>query len=45
MTISLKPDTGPVEFHLVQSVTFHPFSGLMDITTRYPDALTITTGA
>lgn len=43
-TVRVTLPTGDPELHLVQSVTFRPIQGLMDITTRQPLNVTITTG-
>lgn len=43
-TVRVTLATGPTEDHLVQSVTFHPHAGTMDIKTRQPNTLTITNG-
>lgn len=43
-TITVQLPTGEPELYLIQSITFHPLSGLMDITTRQPLDVTITTG-
>lgn len=44
MTAKVTLPTGEPENHLVQSVTFHPHSGLMDLVTRQPHNTTITNG-
>lgn len=44
MTVTVALPTGNVEDHLVRSVTFRPGEGLMDVVTRQPLDLTITTG-
>lgn len=43
-TVSVTLPTGPTSLHLVQSVTFRPLEGLMSVTTRQPENVTITTG-
>lgn len=44
MTVSVKLPTGDAELHLIQSITFRPLVGLMDITTRQPLDTDISTG-
>lgn len=44
MTISVQLPTGEPELHLVQSVTFNPHLGVMDVSTRQPLSSTITNG-
>jgi len=44
-TITVQLVTGPEELHLVSSVTFDLPSGLMTITTRQPDDVSIQTGS
>lgn len=43
-TISVTLPTGEPELYIIQSVTFRPLVGLMDIVTRQPANVTITTG-
>lgn len=43
-TVLVTLPTGPTEKHLVQSVSFRPLEGLMTVTTRQPENVTITTG-
>ncbi len=44
MTVAVTLPTGPTSNHLVQAVTFRPLEGLMTVTTRQPENVTITTG-
>lgn len=44
MTVSVTLPTGDPELHLIQSITFRPLVGLMDLTTRQPLDTEITTG-
>lgn len=44
MTIRVQLPTGAAEKHLVQSVTFHPHQGLMDLVTRQPVNANISNG-
>lgn len=44
MTVSLKLPTGEPDRHLIQSITFRPLEGTMQITTRQPITGEITTG-
>lgn len=43
-TVTVALPTGEEEPHIVQSVTFRPMEGLMDVTTRQPLDVTIDTG-
>lgn len=43
-TVRVQLPTGPAEKHLVQSVTFQPHEGLMDLVTRQPQNAQITYG-
>lgn len=43
-TVRVTLPTGPTANHLVQSVTFRPLDGLMTVTTRQPENVTISTG-
>ncbi len=43
-TVAVTLPTGPTSNHLVQSVSFRPLEGLMSVTTRQPENITITTG-
>lgn len=44
MTVAVQLPTGSLEKLIIQSITFHPLTGLMDITTRQPVDVTITSG-
>lgn len=44
MTITVQLPTGPAESHLIKSITFEPGVGKMQIETRQPTDVTITTG-
>lgn len=44
MTVSVTLPSGAPALCLIQAITFHPLTGLMDITTRQPLNVTISTG-